>query len=916
MENMTEFCRDIPFLATDRIPSYSTSSWHNDPHDIALLQYTSGSTSQPRGVAIRHINIIANARALIDHTPVGATWLPQFHDMGLIGHYLFPIVMGGCSHGMTAADFLRRPALWLRMISELHATFAAAPTFGFEHLLRTGSLSKDEIDGVDLSSLKVLMSGAEPVPPETCRRFIQRFCGKGLSPGAMIAAYGLAEATLAVTRGSARISKFDAHYLSKGVARPATSNRAVELCSCGSPLANLAVTIACPDRGTPCVDGQIGEICVSGESVTPGYWHELTQGASNSLLHTRDLGFMLDGELYVCGRADDVIIRHGQNYYPQDIEIAAGDELTHRGACVVFPDRLGRVTLLLEASPAKKLPWPSTLAAKVVAETGLRIDRIVVAPPRSIARTTSGKLARSETRKRLEEGLIVPLVDYNVDSSGTGDDGSVITWLSNRVSEEPALANVLLSETGIESLQLVQLQLEFEDLLARCHLPPDAVPLDGPLLQSCSCAALLAIVDAIKRGDLDEVHRCIQHLKDIGVQAKRDEQLRMELDTKLPLPLTTCPADEPPECILLTGATGFFGPYLLTSMLAQSSLPVVVLARGKDDEDARQRVEAALRVVDPTALPKLPERVRVWRSDLVKPDLGLTRTQRDEIREQRCAIYHNAAHVDYVRNYATLRPATVLGTQKMLDLAMTGAPKHFHYVSSTFIFGWTRKGVLLEEDANEAMEGLDFGYSQSKWVAEHLVRRAGRSGLSFTVYRPALISIASSLFGDTHDVAARLLAFMIRHKLAVDTPNQLSLVPVDSLAHNLVALSLQPNAAGATYHLTADNYYSMTQLTRKITSDFGYEFKELDIPDFISQLNTLAQPDEPVFPLLDFFTRSAPHIAAMTLKRYENYNYRMARNITPGCKADPSLDETARRLVHFLSNQGWIEMPVRLANMP
>ena len=207
------------------------------------------------------------------------------------------------------------------------------------------------------------------------------------------------------------------------------------------------------------------------------------------------------------------------------------------------------------------------------------------------------------------------------------------------------------------------------------------------------------------------------------------------------------------------------------------------------------------------------------------------------------------------------------------------------------------------------MEALDFGYSQSKWVAEQLVYRAQGQGLCCTIYRPSLISVARSMHGDPDDVAARLLAFMIRHRIAVDAPNQLSLVPVDSLAQNLIAISQHPMAAGATYHLTADRYYTLTQLTREINAEFGYLFRELPIPEFLEQLNLLAKPEDPVFPLLDFFNRAAPHLTAMSLKRYDNRNYRCAKDLVQG-EEEPNLRETATRLVHLIDAQGWLTSPI------
>ncbi len=900
----------IGFLATDLIEGSAggaSAPFATTAHAIALLQYTSGSTSRPRGVAIAHSNIIANARALIDHVPIGATWLPQFHDMGLIGHYLFPIVLGGSCHGMAAADFLRRPESWLRMVTKHAATYAAAPPIAFEQLLRRAEAAAWAFEGVDLSSLRVLMAGAEPVPPDLLRRFEARFAGFGLREGVLVTAYGLAEATLAVTHGSARQKRFDAAGLLRGHAGPPGAGASVELCSAGPPLGNLRVTIACPITGREKPPGEIGEIQVDGDSVAPFYWHERAVGTRCGVLRTRDLGFMCAGELFVCGRLSEVINRRGEKFHPHDIELAAAGVLGEGRNCVAFADAEGRGTLLIETAPGAGRVPAASIAAFVATTTGLQLGRIVWAEPRSISRTTSGKIARAETRLRLERGALRLLADEALgEVAQTGE--TPIDWLRARVARDGSLARIPVAEAGIDSLRLVQLQLEIEDLAAGCGLTGEIAGLDGPALLSCDCGGLLDLAEALERNDGGSAGLRLRALVARGRRVREGEHAQMAADAAAPLAprATRAPDDAAPASILLTGATGFLGPQLLAALLERTDLPITVVARGATDGEARARVFTALGSVAPRLVEGTARRVEVLCGDLEAPDIGLAPRRLATLRAEPLAIYHNAARVDYVQTYGVLRPANVLGTRALLDLALSGAGSHFHHISSTFIFGWTRQPVLHETDANSAMTGLDFGYSQSKWVAEQLVARARAAGLACTIYRPSLISVSRTLRGDRNDVAARLLAFMIRHEIAVDTPNQLSLVPVDTVADNLVALSLDPEAAGATYHLTADSYYSLTHLTRRIGADFGYRFRELSIGAFISELNRLALPEDPVFPLLDFFNRSAPHIGAMTLKRYDNSHYRAARDRLPNGVADPGLAVVAARLVGFLRVQGWL----------
>ena len=896
-----ESARDLglSFLATDQVPSCEDA-----PHTtgkIAFLQYTSGSTRQPRGVAVTHGNVIANARALIDHPPVGATWLPMFHDMGLIGHVLFPVVLGGACHGMRATDFLRRPESWLHLATAHRATYAATPPFGLDLLLRRLDAAPFCAEGVDLSALRVLMVGAEPVPSALVNRARERLASFGLRDGAMVVGYGLAEATLAVTRGGTTALILDPGALQQGKVSVTGDTTARAIMSCGSPLPGLDVTIRELRTGRPGLPGRVGEICVTGPSVTAHDW-QTRDAPARRVLRTGDLGFLHGGALYVCGRADEVIIRRGENHHPQDIEAAAG-----QAGAAAFVDSEGLSTLLVEATTALA---PDKLRARISAETGLELDRIVVAARGSVARTTSGKIARTLTRERLEMGQLRVFGDTKW---GRPDALDALDWLAQTVADAPTLRDQPLEATGITSLQLVEVQLALERRAEEANLAPLTEALDGPALQAVTSGAVLDLAAALANGQ--GAAKLLQRIAASGAQAQERDKARMLADAGAPLVPPRAGWRAPAEALLLTGATGFLGAQLLAALLRARPLPVIVLARGTDMETARDRVLRALASVTSHA-DELARRIEVLESDLGAPGMGLSADDLRRMEHMRLEVYHNAAQVDYVRPYDTLRPANVCGTRALLDLSLRGAVTRFHHVSSTFIFGWTRKPILYETDRNAEMSGLDFGYSQTKWVAEQLVSRAQAQGLPTTIYRPSLISVPASLEGDTNDVAARLLAFMIRHQVAVDTPNQISLVPVDTTARNLVALSLDAEAAGATYHMTADRYYSLTALTRRIAADFGYRFRELSIPEFIAYLNREARPDDPVYPLLDFFDRCAPQISAMTLKRYDNRAYRTARDRSPWGEPDPGLGEIGARLVRFVERQGWLNEARSLNDAP
>ncbi|KKC04100.1 thioester reductase domain-containing protein, partial [Mycobacterium nebraskense] len=361
--------------------------------------------------------------------------------------------------------------------------------------------------------------------------------------------------------------------------------------------------------------------------------------------------------------------------------------------------------------------------------------------------------------------------------------------------------------------------------------------------------------------------------------------------------------------ILLTGATGFLGPFLVSSLLGRTSHTVHALIRATDSAHGLDRIVASLRKArlwSPALDAEVRERVRVVCGDLAEPQLGLGEAEFQRLAESVDAIVHNGALVNYVRTYDALRPANVIGTHELLRLAMTAHRKTFHLVSSTFIYGWSVKPVVGESDANPEMNALDFGYSQTKWVAEQLAFAAQRQGLDVRIFRPSLISPTSAGFGSQDDILVRTLAFMIEHGVAADALNQLSLLPADLIADHIVALMDLPAddaVYGHVFNMTADDYYNLTDITRVLSERYGYRFVYRDIPSFAAEMNRRCTPRDPIYPLVDFLTRSADKIAAMRDKRYGNTQYQRARALATVRLREPALTETVENLVRFLRSE-------------
>jgi acyl-CoA synthetase (AMP-forming)/AMP-acid ligase II len=452
--------------------------------DVAVIQYTSGSTGRPRGVLVRHDSLAANTEAIVERFALdsqsrGLTWLPPFHDMGLIGGLLTPVVAGIEMRVMDPAEFLKAPLLWLKHISETGATHTGGPNFAYDLCVHRAR-GDDALAGLDLSRWRVAFSGGETVRHRTLVEFARRFGPVGFHAEAFLPCYGLAEAALMVSGG---------HWSGRG---DGDGDGPV---SCGRPVRGQRVVIVDPDGGARADEGVEGEIWVAGPSVTSGYLSGDVGDLFGELdgsryLRTGDLGYLRGGQLFVSGRVKDVIVFRGVNYHAVDIEDAALDSVGRAGRTAAAflvdtgPDPLP--VLVLEAHGTRDEALAAAVRTAVLSATGLRLRVVALVAPRSLPRTSSGKIRRSAARDAFLAGAyddavtddraaIVALTDHRARTAATSELAALICGVVAAVCEaDDCRPTDNLVEIGVDSVRAAEAAAVLEQALG-LSVPLEAI---------------------------------------------------------------------------------------------------------------------------------------------------------------------------------------------------------------------------------------------------------------------------------------------------------------------------------------------------------------------------------------------------------------------------------------------------------
>ncbi|GAB4222764.1 MAG: hypothetical protein Tsb005_15630 [Gammaproteobacteria bacterium] len=815
----------LHWVLCEEIPDNLTSSFNSKTNDIAFLQYTSGSTSDPRGVMVTQANVMDNLQRITQGMQITAddrlfSWLPPYHDMGLIGSILEPVYAGFTTYFTTTLDFLRNPITnWLKQITQHQITLSGGPNFAYQLCVQRANKKLNL--ALDLSSWRVAYNGAEPICAKTLENFNATFAHYGFNKQAFFPCYGLAEATLYVCGADAKqqpvcitVAKKALQNHQVKILPETASNDSMRLVSSGL-IHDDTVFIVNSRTHSLCVADTVGEICVTNDSVAQGYWRKtkisqqtfnyiLPSMPNRPLLRTGDLGFIHENQLYVTGRIKDIIVINGSNHYPTDIEktIYHACPDVRVGSVAAFGlDNEGVEQLCVLVEPRKSLDTTQlTTMAEVIEQAVLHEHEIAVThlyfvQPKALPKTTSGKLQRRKAKQFLLDGTLDILFSckaYNHPPHEKIPISSELLTFINLIAEllqiSPDEINPEkpLSIYGIDSIKLLQLLNTIEDKYT-VTLEIDFLRSDPPL---------------------NEIFNAVRH-KNIVPDTIHCTSSACHADQIIHYPQPQCTNQ---QAILLTGSTGLLGSYLIKELLEKTNYVIFCLNRKIDQHQALELIKNNVTFFANEMLEKYNFKNRIYplHGDITQTNLGIDCEYHKSLFSKISHVIHSAANIDLVAKYENLYATNVQGTQNVIDFVNQYLNKaYLIYVSSYSVMGdrlYQKTRPFCETDFNLQQNFDGMGYQKSKFMAEQLIRQQQSNWL---IVRPG------NIFGESHSgkypldgthftsLFYDIFKTIIQTGVACNTHFYFDITPVDYVARSIVALIKHTKQLSLnTFHLT------------------------------------------------------------------------------------------------------------------
>lgn len=901
--------------------------------DLAYLQYSSGSTSNPKGVMISHKNVIHNLDAIDkilrpDKCDTAVSWVPFFHNIGLIGVVFLNAYSGRRNIVMTAASFLENPVRWFQTISEYKAEMTIAPNSAFK--LCTKVISDSYLKNFDLSSLNYVLNGAEVIDYKDILEFSERFKVCGLRSSVICPVYGLAESTCAVSmkvfNSISKIVDYNSFQKNLFIAKGNNDSPKKEIVSVGKMLEGTKVIIVDPNTNKKCKENEIGELWVQSDSIGKGYWNMpeetertfkgLIDGEKGYFLKTGDWGIVSEGELYITGRIKEMIIVNGHNVYPQDIEfnLKQNVSILSTSIIVAFPivsDGKERVVLCIEND---NFDIDYKILMDNINKVVYKIFEfspydVVFIKPGALPRTDNGKIKLFKV-KELYQGNKLDMVCniktlHKIDKKQLEEYDEIQSKVKDLFQEILKIDYMGLKdsflELGGDSFDTVQLVFKIEQQFGiKANLKD--------ILRNPSIMGISRYVSRRKAAK-DSLYT-ENHEYSLYTECKLDEDICPEAYINSTYSI--------PKNIFLTGSTGFVGAHLIKSLIEKAHVKIYCHVRAKSIELGFDRIKHNMEHYE-CWNENYSKKIIPVLGDLTKPFLGIEEDYFNRLAEEIDSIYHNGAFLNFMFPYNYLKNSNVFGTKECLRLACKFKPKYFHYVSTYSVYDNPShfKTIAYEDDELESAEGYFLGYSETKWVSEKLVRIAEERGLKVSIYRPGDITGGTCTgIWDMNDLVSRVMVACIQMGAVPDMPINISYTPVDFVSDAIAHISLDERSFGKAFNLVNINMISVQELA-DIMIKFGYNVKLIPYDKWQTMLLN-SDSNKNALKILDCLFKDEGTEETSIVRRHSDLEahfditntLNMLKDTNIVCK--PVTKDLIFKYLHYFVKKGYIEKPLAL----
>ena len=894
--------------------------------DLVYLQYTSGSTSEPKGVMVTNGNLLScinGCKEAFDFTQGNnlVSWVPFYHNIGLLIAIFVPIVAKhGATYFIHTLQFLQKPTVWLKALSDFKINATVAPNSAYK--VCTKIVSKEEVKKYDLSHVNLLVNGSEFVYSHTVDSFCELF---SISKNSFAAGYGLSECVCVVSLSplSYRCQKIDIdEYLAGRFILTENKNHKLVV-SLGKPLRGLTV-LAVKENGSLCAENEIGEIYIQGDSVCQGYWknpeetkrfHTTVNGSNGFFYRTGDMGVIFEGELYLTGRLKEMLIVNGKNIFPSDVSLLLQQHcptLSEEAISIfsIQTDKKEEPILCLESDECLFAPLVRDINRIVARAYNFSFSDIVFVQKNTFPRTDNRKVKINAIKRLYEQNKLAVL--YSTKKSYHTETDLLIAnaALSANASIDDikiCVRNVFQSfvgyiafddhthftDLGTNSLTVVEMinKLEYQS----------GIELDiKQIVSSLTVNDLAHHIQLIMRGEKP-------NLTNLSAECILDNNIWPQHNYTL----------QPEQChnIFLTGSTGFLGAYLIRSLIKQSKTKNITIfchARAENQQKAMERIINNMKFFHCWE-EAFQDKIVAIPGDLKKPRLGIEETLYLKLCNTIDIIYHNGAILNFLFSYDHLKQTNVNGTIECLQFACTGNPKYFHYISSYSVYDNPShfSKIGLESNALTSSDGYFLGYSETKWVAEKLVSEAAARGLRTTIYRPGEItgSLTEGIW-KLEDIVSRTIVGCIQMGAVPNIDLSLPLTPVDYVSDAIVYISRQTKALGKCFNLvnkSATSIKSMSEVIKKA----GYNLELLPYAEWAEKL-VASSFEENALSILSRLFVDKRKVGESLVERYGSMQARIDTSNTDellegsGIRCLPLDEAVFRKYLAMFSKMGYI----------